>query len=157
MSNKDQKIKYANAVNASYFAKLEDMQQMTPQTYEHCEAIMRNDAEAICRQRHHSSGVPHPGWNPRYIACMHHHKFLKKLRHMYGQPLQANPATPPTQAKSRHRYRDSTKLKAYTTVLINIRKRSLERMKTYSEDEIRDLMSPVSPPTTLPQKPAQIG
>ena len=111
---------------------------------------MRNDAEAICRQRHHSSGVPHPGWNPRYIAYKHH-KFLEKLRRMYGQLLQANPATPPTQAKSRQRYRDSTKLKAYTTVLINIWKRSLERIKTYSVEEIRELMSSVSPPTTLPQ------
>ena len=112
---------------------------------------MRNDAEAICKQRHHSSGVPHPGWNPRYIAYMHHHKFLKKLRCMYGQLLKANPATQPTQAKSRQKYRDGTKLKTYTTVLINIWKRSLERMKTYSEEEIRELMSPVSPPTTLPQ------
>ena len=151
LSNKDQKIKYANAVNASYFAKLDDIQQLTPQTYEHCEAIMRNDDEAICKPRHHSSGVPHPGWNPRYIAFMHHHKFLKKLRRMYNQLLQVKyPPTPLTQAKTRQRYRDCTKLKSYTTVLINIWKRSLERMKTYSEDEIRELMNPVSPLTTLP-------
>ena len=76
LSNKDQKIKYANAVNATYFASQGDMQQLTPHTYEECEAILRNDANAICRQRHHSSGVPHPGLNPRYIAFMHHHKFL---------------------------------------------------------------------------------
>ena len=128
------------------------MQQLTPHTYEQCEAIIRNDADAICKQRHHSSGVPHPGWNPRYIAFMHHHKFLKKRRRMYNQLYQVTyQPVPLTQAKTRQWYRDATKLKTYTSVLIAVWKRSLERMKKYSEEEIRELMNPISPPTTLPQ------
>ena len=62
-----------------------------------------------------------------------------------------NQPTPLTRTQTRLRYRDGAKLKTYTTILTNLWKRSLERMKKYFEDEIRELMNPVSPPTTPPR------
>ena len=63
LSCKDQKIKYANAVNASYFASLDDMQEVTPHTYERCEVIMGNKPKpyaslaTIARVSHTQGGI----------------------------------------------------------------------------------------------------